>query len=147
MKALPSKLLFGYDQRNHCDSNLTNSVQKLTKIELDFEDQRNKARNIALEATTKIKEYNKTYYDERYTKPTMYKSGDFVLIRDSILKPGEDNKLKPKYKGPYMISKALNNNRYLVQDIPRFNVTQKLYNSILSTDRIKPWIKSLDTTT
>jgi len=33
-----------------------------------------------------------------------------VLIRNSILKLGECKKLKPRYKGPYMITKILNKN-------------------------------------
>lgn len=86
------------------------------------------------------------YYNERHTKPTIYKPGDYVLIRNSALKQGEDNKLKPKYKGPYVIAKSLNKNRYVVQNIPGFNITQKSFNSILSTDRMKPWIKLCDDT-
>lgn len=30
-------------------------------------------------------------------KPSQYNPGDYVLIRDSVLKPGEDKKLKPTY--------------------------------------------------
>lgn len=147
LKASPSKLLFGYDQRNHCDSQLTcQYLHKLVNVEINFDEQRNKARDIVLEATMKMKKYNKAYYDEKHTKPSVYKPGDYVFIRDSILKPGEDSKLKPKYKGPYMITKALNKNRYVVQDIPECTITQRPYNSILynSTDRIKPWIKPLE---
>lgn len=63
------------------------------------------------------------------------------MIRDSVIKPDEDKKLKPPYKGPYQISKILNKNRYVVTDIPGFNIVSRPYNSILSPDRIKPWIK------
>lgn len=37
--------------------------------------------------------------------------------------------------------KALNKNHYIVQDILGFNIIQRSYNSILPTDKIKPWIK------
>ncbi|XP_026829817.1 uncharacterized protein LOC113563025 [Ooceraea biroi] len=60
---------------------------------------------------------------------------------DTQSRPGENRKLKPNYKGPYVIAKALDKNRYVVKDIPGFNVTAKPYNSILSPDRIKPWIR------
>ena len=66
------------------------------------------------------------------------------MIRDTATKPGEDKKLKPCYKGPYMVTKTLNNNRYVIQDIPGFNVTSRPYNSILSPDRLKLWIKQPD---
>lgn len=65
------------------------------------------------------------------------------VIRDSVVKPGENKKLKPNYKGPFMISKVLNKNRFVVQDIPGFNVSARPYNSILSPDRIKSWIKPI----
>lgn len=49
--------------------------------------------------------------------------------------------LKPNYKGPYVIDKVLNNNRYVVKDIPGFNITTRPCNAILSPDKLKPWIK------
>jgi len=55
-----------------------------------------------------------------------------VLIRDTTLKPNENKKLKPNYKGPYIIAKALNKNRYVVKDIPGFNITSKPYNHSFS---------------
>lgn len=66
---------------------------------------------------------------------------DFVLIRELSSKPGENKKFKMKYKGPYQVSKVLNKNRYVITDIPGFNVTTKSYNSILSSDKLKRWIK------
>jgi len=140
LKSTPAKLLFGTDKKEHCDSTLINFLNDLAKVELNFEQDRNVVRNIALEATKRIKQYNKEYYDERHKKPSQYKQGDYVLIRDSV-KPHEDRKLKPLYKGPYLVAKALSKNRYVIQDIPGFNIAAKLYNSILSTDRMKPWIK------
>jgi len=141
LKSTPAKLLFGTDKKEHCDSTLVNFLNDLAKVELNFEQNRNVVRDIALKATRQIKEYNKEYYDERHRKPSQYKQGDYVLIRDSVIKYHEDKKLKPLYKGPYLVAKVLNKNRYVIQDIPGFNITAKPYNSILSTDRMKPWIK------
>lgn len=98
---------------------------------------------LALEASNKIKDYNKEYYDRRHKKPSQYKQGDFVLIRDTIVKPNENKKLKPNYKGPYIIAKTLNKNRYVVKDISGFNITSRPYNSILSPNRNKLWIKPI----
>ncbi|KYQ58371.1 hypothetical protein ALC60_02791 [Trachymyrmex zeteki] len=72
-----------------------------------------------------------------------YKQGDYVLLRDSAIKPGKNRKLKLAYRSPYLVAKVLNKNRYIIRDIPRFNITQKPGNSILSSDRIKPWVKPM----
>src|SRR5436190_4623739 len=135
IKTTPSKLLFGVEMRHHSDAELVHFLNEIAKVDFNFQDKRDHSRQLALEATNKIKEYNKAYYDDRHKKPSVYKPGDFVLIRDSVLKPNEDAKLKPKYKGPYRVAKALNKNHYVVEDIPGFNITQKPYNSVLSTDR------------
>lgn len=143
IKTTPSMLLLGYDQRNHADATLITFLNNFAKVELNYDLSRENSRNLALEATNKIKQYNKAYYDIKHKKPSLYKTGDYVLIRDSIVKPGENKKLKPQYKGPYLVHKVLQKNRYVIQDIPGFNITSKPYNTILSTDRMKPWIKPL----
>lgn len=143
LKSTPSKLLFGYDQRGHSDANLVTVLNKVAKIELDCEKERDISRKLAEEVSNKIRDYNKIYYDKKHRKPTQYNVGDYVLIRDTVLKPGEDKKLKSNYKGPYQVTKALNNNRYVIQDIPGFNITSRPYNSILSPDRLKPWVKPI----
>ena len=142
LKASPSKILFGFEQRNHEDANLVKVLNQVAQTELNFDDLRQNHRKIAIEATDKIRNYNKIYYDHLHKKPTRYKQGDYVMIRDTVTKPGEDKKLKPNYKGPYVVAKVLNNNRYVIQDIPGFNLTAKPYDSILSPDRLKHWIKT-----
>ncbi|KYM97844.1 hypothetical protein ALC62_11459 [Cyphomyrmex costatus] len=139
----PSKLLLGYDQRNHADAKLVHFLEKLAKSESYFDQEREARRELAIQTTNELKEYNKTYYDRKHRKPTRYKTGDYVLIRDATVKPGDSRKFKPVYKGPYQIAKVLNKNRYVVTDIPGFNITSRPYNSILSPDRIKPWIKTV----
>lgn len=56
-------------------------------------------------------------------------------------KPGINTKLIPKFKGPYQIKAILNKNRFVATDIPGYNLSQKPYNTILSSDKIKPWIR------
>ncbi|CAL1672454.1 unnamed protein product [Lasius platythorax] len=141
LKSSPSMLLLGYEQRKHTDASLIKALNKIAKIELDAVENREASRKLALNTEEKIKNYNKVYYDKKHRKPTLYAQGDLVLIKDSTIKPGEEKKFKSAYKGPYRIAKVLNNNRYVVQDVPGFNVSSKSYNSILSSDRLKPWIK------
>ncbi|KAL6419259.1 hypothetical protein ACFW04_013989 [Cataglyphis niger] len=83
-----------------------------------------------------IKNCNKEY-DKRHKKLTLYNEDDYVLIKDLILKPSKDKKLKPVYKDLSVITKILN--RYIIQNFPSFNIISRPYNSILSSNRIKYW--------
>jgi len=130
----PSKILFGIEMQNQADTKLIRFLNGIAESELSFQQSRDVARQ--LETTNKVKKYNKLYYDRKHKKSSQYNPGDYVLIRDSTLKLEESNKLKPRYKGPCMITKILNKNRYVVQNIPGFSHTARPYNSILSTDRI-----------
>jgi len=75
-----------------------------------------------------------------HKKSIKYKVGDYIIIKDSDAKIGDNKKLRFTYKGPYRIEKVLDNDRYIVQDIPGCQLTQKPYYGILTPDRIKPWI-------
>ncbi|KYN09766.1 hypothetical protein ALC57_18112 [Trachymyrmex cornetzi] len=143
-KSTTSKLLLGYDQRNHTDSKFVDILTALPKTDLHFETERDASRQLALETTNQLKEYNKIYYDRKHKPPTKYKLRDYVGIRDMTPRIGENKKFKPKYKGPYMISKILDKNRYVVTDIPGFNLSPKPYNSILSPDKLKYWIPQVE---
>ncbi|KMQ82309.1 hypothetical protein RF55_23425 [Lasius niger] len=140
IKSSPAKLLLGFDQRSHTDHSLTRFTKALVSVDEDLEKERETNRDNALQATNLIRTYNKKYKDAHSIRPTMYKVGDYVLIRDTSPKIGTSSKLKPSYKGPYRIEKNLGNNRYVVKDIPGFNIKQKPLDTILSSDRIKPWI-------
>lgn len=140
IKATPSKLMLGYEQRSHEDFPLAQFTQEFVDIETDLELERNKIRDNAVEATELIRQYNKQYRDNKHAKPTKYQEGNYVMIRNMRVKPGENAKLKPSYKGPYLVAKSLGNNRYVIKDIPSFNLTSKPVNTILSSDKLKPWV-------
>jgi len=127
LKSTPSKLLFGYDMRNHSDADLVSTLNRITQIELACDHARNDSRQIATEVSDKI---IIRYIMINSSMPSRYNIGDYVLIRDTTLKPGEDRKLKSNYKGPYQVTKVLSNNRFVIQDIPGFNVTPRPYNLI-----------------
>lgn len=144
IKNTPSKLLLGYDKRNHSDFPLIKFLKNLADAtwSTHLQEDRAQFQEIAIQATNRLKDYNKIYYDKRHKTPSEYKIGDYVMIRDTTVKPGEDRKLKHSYKGPYLVTKVLNKNRYVIQDIPGCQITQKPYDSILSPDRLKRWLKS-----
>jgi len=59
LKASPSKALLGYQQRNHDDFRLNAYIQRLIGIDKDLETEREKARDVARQATDLIQRYNK----------------------------------------------------------------------------------------
>lgn len=134
----PSKLLLGYDQRRKSDNELKELIDRITQVDIDYEKERTELRSAAQIANRAVQEYNKKQYDKRHKKPTQYKEGDLVLIRILQHKPGINKKLLPKYKGPYLIKAVLKKNRFVVTDIPGYNLTSKPTNTILSSDKIKP---------
>ncbi|KYN22689.1 hypothetical protein ALC57_04904, partial [Trachymyrmex cornetzi] len=121
--ASPSKLLLGYEMKNHSDSKLIEFLIELVKIQttqdqdLPWLKERDNSRKLAIETTDKIKEYNKIYFDRNHKAPKKYKAGEHVRVKDDVVKPGESKKLKSDFKGPYMIDKVLPHNRYVVKDI------------------------------
>jgi hypothetical protein len=137
----PSKLLLGYDQKNNNDKILRKLIDNLREVDFDFDKERENERNIAQSVNRRLQEYNKKQYDKRHKRNRKYKEGDLVLVRVTQHKPGTNTKLAPKYKGPYRIKAVLNKNRYAIADVPGYNITQKPLNTIMSPDKLKPWIR------
>jgi len=65
IKASPAKMLLGVDQRSHQDFSLAELTRTLTAIDNDFLKEREKVRDIAELATDSLKQYNKTYKDNK----------------------------------------------------------------------------------
>jgi len=141
VNATPSKILLGYDCRNIQDEKLREIINSLRGVDENFCEMRQQARNLAQTVNRKMQEYNKLQYDKRHKKCTRYKEGDLVMVRVTQNKPGVNKKLIPKYKGPYQIKTILKKNRFVVVDIPGYPLTSKPYNTILSPDKLKPWIR------
>jgi len=119
-------------------------IDRLTEVDTDIEKERIELRDSAMIINRSVQEYNKKQYDKKHKKPMLYKEGDLVLVRILQYKPGINQKLLPKYKGPYQIKAVLKKNRFVVTDIPGYNLTSMTYepmNTILSSDKLKPWIR------
>lgn len=140
----PRKLLLGYDQRQNSDKELCTFIEQLTEIDTNLEEERTKLRDSVQIVNRAIQEYNKLKYDKRHRKPSQYKEGDLVLVRSLQHSPGTNQKLLPKYKGPYQIKAVSKKNRFVVTDVPGFSLTQKPLNTIFSSDKLKPWIRISD---
>ncbi|KYM86882.1 hypothetical protein ALC53_03805 [Atta colombica] len=118
----PSKILLGYKQKNRGDERL--KVLLIWKNKCNFIEQKELARDIA---NKKLREYNRRFYNERYKKLTLYSKDNYILVQ-TIIKES-------------WYQQVLNNNRYIIKNILDFNISSRLYDTILSFDKLKPWVK------
>lgn len=70
----------------------------------------------------------------------MYSAGDYVMIKNVDTTAGVNKKFIPKFKGPYVVKKVLDCDRYVIEDIDGFQVTQLPYNGVVAPDNMKPYI-------
>lgn len=75
----------------------------------------------------------------KHRSPRIYREDDLVVIENEPSSTGESKKLEPKYRGPYIVRKALGKDRYLLEDIPGHQVTSKKFCSVYASDKMKPW--------
>lgn len=135
----PSKLLFGVHQGGSVESDF-----KKLLVEMDEEKSLEEIREEAEHNILKNQSYNKKYYDKKHKKPTLYKKGDFVMIKNTDVSGGVNKKLIPKFKGPYIIYKVLPNDRFIVKDIEGFQHTQMPYEGVMSSDNMRHWIRTVE---
>lgn len=134
---IPSQLLFGLDQLGQVNDLLRLILNNQVRENRDLSD----LREIASERIIDSQIANKKVYDRSHKKATSYKKGNYVVITNVDTTAGVNKKLIPKFKGPYIVNKVLDADRYVVCDIPGFQVTQIPYNSVVSTDHMKPWMQ------
>lgn len=81
----------------------------------------------------------KQIFDRKHAVSKIYTENDLVVIENELASVGESRKLEPKYRGPYIIRKVLSNDRFLIEDIPGYQVTSKKFGSVYAVDKIKQW--------
>lgn len=130
----PSKLLFGVEQLGKVNDKL--------KLVLDTDISRDlvSLRESASEKIQKSQKENERYYNKKHKEAKQYKEGDYVMIRNVNTSVGTNKKLIPKYKGPYIVKRVLNSDRYVITDVEGFQVTQMPYNSVIAADAMRPYI-------
>lgn len=133
---IPTILLYGIKQQFKYDDEIKKYLDSINFFnERDLE----KVRQQASDYINKVQQQNKDNYDGKHKLPKDYIVGDLVLISNSDVTPNVNKKLIPKFKGPYIIKKVLPNDRFVVTDVPRFQLTQKPYEGIISVGNMKMW--------
>lgn len=134
----PSKALFGTRPYGTSDSRIR------TELADDVTDSTSQG---LLEIREQINEHVRSYqeaqrkaYDEKHLRSPKYGVGDLVRVERQIPATGSSRKLLPKYQGPYRITKAYDFDRYQIEDTPLTKKGNRLYSTVVATDKIKPWL-------
>lgn len=136
-KYAPSELLFGVLQRGNVVDEMSEFLEDRSGVHVvrDLEVMRNEAQV----SIVKSQEYNEAYLSKKCKPAQEYKVGDYVVMRNVDVTIGTNKKLIPKYRGPYVIHKVLDNDRYVIRDVPGCQITQRPYDNIIEAARIKKW--------
>ncbi|KAI8117719.1 hypothetical protein CVS40_10473 [Lucilia cuprina] len=98
-------------------------------------------KNIRQKASEKINEKRKQIkdqYDREHSIPHKYKVDELVLAENEPQSSGMSRKLEPRYKGPFIVSKVLDKDRYIIEDLPNSKRTTRHYSSVYASDKLKP---------
>ncbi|KAI8114817.1 hypothetical protein CVS40_12849 [Lucilia cuprina] len=109
----PQELLFGFQPRDILQNKLvlalhsSEVIDDLTLQELRAET----AEKINLQ-----RQVAKKRYDQQHARPKEFGVGDLVLAENEATSTGTSRKLEPLYKGPFIITKVLDKDRYVIED-------------------------------
>ncbi|KAJ8909358.1 hypothetical protein NQ315_000447 [Exocentrus adspersus] len=128
----PMEALIGY--RSACPAESV--VLKAIENELEQLDIQSLRKDISTHMKAEQRR-QKEYYDKTRRGATRFNQGDIVMVQiTSEVATGSSRKLRPKYKGPYRVTKVLFNDRYEVQDMRDHN---RHTTTVMASDRLKPW--------
>lgn len=96
-------------------------------------------RESASQNIVKSQKYNEERVNAKRKVSHIYSEGDLVTITNVDTTIGVSHKCIPTTKGPYKVVKALGNDRYIIQDVPGFQVTQKPFEGVFDVNRLSPW--------
>ncbi|GBM12627.1 hypothetical protein AVEN_146802-1 [Araneus ventricosus] len=101
------------------------------EFQANFEAQREELRKHAKQQIFKIQEENRKTYNLKRREPKPYRVGDLVAIKR--IQFGPNLKLKPKYFGPYSITRAKGGNDVIKEG------NHERSNFTTCAEYLKPW--------
>ncbi|GFW61070.1 transposon Tf2-6 polyprotein [Trichonephila clavipes] len=112
-KWTPFELLVGIKIRNKEDILIKDLL--LEEMAKELLEQREFLRNDAKKNIETLQSENKKTYNRRRKKASLYKEGDLVAIQKTQF--GSGLKLRPKFLGPYKVTKVNSKDRYEVEKV------------------------------
>lgn len=129
----PFELSVGAKMKNKEDLEVHQTISQ--EIRGNFSQEREDLRIKAKESILKVQEENQRGYNKKRKDSTKYKEGDLVAIQRTQF--GGGLKLKPKFLGPYQVTKLNRNDRY---DVEKLNPNDEgPGNTSSAADHMKPW--------
>lgn len=132
----PSRLLFGIDQVGEINDCIRLMLEDNSEKVRDLE----QIRESATQHIAKAQKCNEINYNKKRKEASVYSTGDYVMIKNVDTTAGVNKKFIPKFKGPYVVKKVLDCDRYVIEDIDGFQVTRLPYNGVVAPDNMKPYI-------
>ncbi|GFT66106.1 hypothetical protein TNCV_3238411 [Trichonephila clavipes] len=112
-KWTPFELLVGIKMRNKGDILIKDLL--LEEMAKELLEQREFLRNDAKKNIETLQSENRNTYNRRKKKASLYKEGDLVAIQRTQFRAGL--KLRPKFLGPYKVTKVNSKDRYEVETV------------------------------
>lgn len=129
----PYELMVGNRMRIKEDMEIYNLLKQEGR-DIYFQE-REDMRQKAKEQIFQIQEENRRSYNKKRKEAKKYIKGDLVAIKRTQY--GSGMKLKPKFLGPYKVTKVMGNDRYQVRKVS--SVTEGPNNTFSSVDFMKKW--------
>lgn len=131
----PNEVVFRYKLRSAVDNKL---IAALHEDETDEPNETPTLEEIGRVADAEKAKW-KERYDMKHRAPKRYAEHDLVLVENVAPATGESRKLEPKYRGPYVVKRVLDCDRYVVADLPDIQRTQRPFESVFASEKMKPW--------
>ncbi|CAD7079666.1 unnamed protein product [Hermetia illucens] len=135
-KYSPNDLIFDFRMRDVVHNRLVQAIHDEANDSQESIDIRRERATKAIEAE---QAKWKQRFDKQRKKPSQYQEGDLVVVTNVAPSTGFSRKLEPRYRGPYIISKVLRFDRYVVEDIEGLQCRQRRFNSVFHAEHLKPW--------
>lgn len=131
-----TEALFGFKLRD----DLLNKLEIVNNDDANNSDLQQIRDEISI-SISKDQAKQKERHDANRAPAPTYEIGDLVkILRNNFENKNQSTKLLSKFVGPYKIIEILGNDRYRISDVPGFTKKGKPYNTVISVDRIRPWI-------